>query len=242
MTLAQPTFAKPSHRGRPFSSCCTIASLSPSRAMSCAAVSGSGLPPTSTSISGVICRSGVLSAVVARAAGAGAARGAAVESGWGVATSWGAGAGVGAGSADGLCAAGADDDEAKACSGRGTLCTTCADVGGSASGGGGSGLLRHSSSSIRCVVGKLCHELYVKDAYPQLPCIFRYLTCLFVVEKRVQKDEVDILIRLQRVFVRVLRERVLDAIEGLRIWDKLDVEGHYQRLIFAEKKYYPQTS
>ena len=58
MPSAQPTSANPSHLGNPFSSCRTISSLSPSRAVSCATTSGSGVPPTSTSISGECGRSG----------------------------------------------------------------------------------------------------------------------------------------------------------------------------------------
>lgn len=57
---AQPTSAKPSQRGRPFSSWRTISSLSPSRAVSCATTSGSGVPPTSTSMSEEVVRSGDL--------------------------------------------------------------------------------------------------------------------------------------------------------------------------------------
>lgn len=44
--------------------------------------------------------------------------------GWGAGLACGAGVDAGTGSAEGRCTAGVEEEEAKACSGRGTLCTT----------------------------------------------------------------------------------------------------------------------
>lgn len=67
-----PKSPRPSHRGSPRSNCWTTRSLSPSRAMSSAPMlSGSGVPPTSTSISGDDIRGGELGCC----GGAGAAEG-----------------------------------------------------------------------------------------------------------------------------------------------------------------------
>ncbi len=47
---------------------------------------------------------------------------------------------------------------------------------------------------------------------------------VFVVEKRVEEDEVEILVRLQRVLVLVLREAVIYAVDTAKVRDNLNMK------------------
>ena len=52
-------------------------------------------------------------------------------------------------------------------------------------------------------------------------CVLRYLAALLVVVERVEEDEVEVLERVKRVFVLVLREIRLNPIDAARLGNNL---------------------
>ena len=52
----------------------------------------------------------------------------------------------------------------------------------------------------------------------QRGCVLRDLTAFFVIVQGVEKDQIEVLERVERVFVLVLSERRLDTMETARLW------------------------
>ena len=144
----------------------------------------------------------------------------------------GAGAGWGAGSGGWL---GADELEAAACAGRGTLCATCAEVFGRAAGGWGRGRLRHSSSRTRW--GRSATRLRARArTYLERARVSRDLAHFFVVEHRVEEHEVHVFVGLQGVFVRVLGQLLFDTVQASRAGDELDAAATVSGFFRAKER------